>query len=100
MPLNRLADSGQGFGTAPDIQTTTFSIDAIARFVCNTWDEIVAAEKGGQFDVVVVGSGMYGAYCATKIFEFTQNFGAFSRRQKPRQSGSPVVMVIRKIYTS
>ena len=74
MPLNQLTDTGNSFpeGT-PDIQRTTFSLDGIARFVCNTWDEVKAAQMGGQFDVIVVGSGMYGAYCATKIFEFTQN---------------------------
>lgn len=72
MPLNRLSDTGEPL-PLPDIQRTTFSLDGIARFVCNTWDEIQAAQMGGQFDVVVVGSGMYGAYCATKIFEFTQN---------------------------
>ncbi|MGK7916172.1 MAG: GMC oxidoreductase [Prochloraceae cyanobacterium] len=47
-------------------QNTTFSIDALGRLVCNTWEE--ATENGGaQFDVVVIGSGMYGAYLATKI---------------------------------
>ena len=72
MTLNRLFDTGQPL-PLPDLQKTTFSIDGIARFVCNTWDEIQAARAGGEFDVVVVGSGMYGAYCATKIFEFSQN---------------------------
>ena len=47
-------------------QNTTFSIDALGRLVCNTWEE--ATENGGpQFDIVVIGSGMYGAYLATKI---------------------------------
>jgi hypothetical protein len=71
MALNRLVDSGKTL-PIPDVQRTTFSIDAIARFVCNTWDEIQTAQQGGQFDVVVVGSGMYGAYCAAKLLEFTQ----------------------------
>lgn len=71
MPLNKLADTGQPL-PLPDLQRTTFAIDGIARFVCNTWSEIQAAQMGGPFDVVVIGSGMYGAYCATKIFEFTQ----------------------------
>ncbi|MBW4448288.1 MAG: DUF1080 domain-containing protein [Spirirestis rafaelensis WJT71-NPBG6] len=69
MPLNKLVDSGQQI-QLPDIQRTTFSIDAIARFVCNTWEEILAAQAGGEFDAVVIGSGMYGAYTATKLFEF------------------------------
>lgn len=71
MPLNRLSETSESL-PLPDIQRTTFSLDGIARFVCNTWDEVQAARMGGEFDVVVVGSGMYGAYCATKIFEFTQ----------------------------
>ena len=68
MTLNRLVDSGQSLST-PDVQRTTFSLDAVARFVCNTWEEILAAQTGGQFDAVVIGSGMYGAYTATKLFE-------------------------------
>ncbi len=72
MTLNRLSDTGQPL-PLPDLQRTTFSIDGIARFVCNTWDEVLNAQAEEQFDVIVIGSGMYGAYCATKIFEFTQN---------------------------
>jgi len=69
MTLNRLVDSGQPL-PIPDVQRTTFSLDAVARFVCNTWEEILAAQEGGQFDAIVIGSGMYGAYTATKLFEF------------------------------
>src|SRR5688500_10915533 len=54
-----------------DVQETTFSLDAVARFVCNTIDEVQAAQEQGAFafDAVVIGSGMYGAYTAAKIFE-------------------------------
>ena len=69
MTLNRLVDSKEPLST-PDVQRTTFSLDAVARLVCNTWEEILAAQKGGEFDAVVIGSGMYGAYTATKLFEF------------------------------
>lgn len=69
MPLNRLFDSGQPL-PIPDVQKTTFALDAVARLVCNTWEEILAAQAGGQFDAIVIGSGMYGAYTATKLFEF------------------------------
>jgi choline dehydrogenase-like flavoprotein len=67
MPLNRLIDSGQPIVPPPDVQHTTLGIDVLGRFVCNTWDE---ATSGGtrQFDAVVVGSGMFGGYCADKIF--------------------------------
>ena len=80
MPLNRLVDSGQQIQPIPDIQRTTFSLDAVARLVCNTWEEILAAQTGGQFDAVVIGSGMYGAYTATKLFEF----GKELPNQQPR----------------
>lgn len=55
-----------------DFQNTTFSIDALGRLICNTWQE--ATENGGPpFDVVVIGSGMYGAYLATKINRLNPN---------------------------
>lgn len=68
--INQLIDSGKGF-SGPDIQETTFSLDAVARFVCNTLNEATAAQQAGgfEFDVVIIGSGMYGAYTAAKIFE-------------------------------
>jgi hypothetical protein len=79
MPLNRLIDSGQPLPT-PDVQRTTFSLDAVARFVCNTWEEILAAQVGSQFDAVVIGSGMYGAYTAAKLYQF----GKELPNQQPR----------------
>jgi len=85
MVLNRLDDSGQPLQT-PDVQRTTFSLDAVARFVCNTWEEILAAQSGSQFDAIVIGSGMYGAYTATKLFEFGR------RTAKPDQA--PRVLVL------
>jgi choline dehydrogenase-like flavoprotein len=48
-----------------DVQSTTFSVDALGRFICNSWGE---ATGSGPFDVIVVGSGMYGGYCAEKVF--------------------------------
>ncbi len=68
MSLNRLIDSGVPL-PLPDVQSTTFSIDAMARFTCNTWDEVVGAQDPSQIDVVVIGSGMYGGYVAAKLFE-------------------------------
>jgi choline dehydrogenase-like flavoprotein len=49
----------------PDVQRTTFSLDVLGRFICNTWDE---ATLNPDFDAVVIGSGMYGGYCAAKLF--------------------------------
>ena len=54
-------------GTPVQVQETTFSVDALGRFVCSTWSEATAS-GGPPMSAVVVGGGMYGAYCATKIF--------------------------------
>ncbi len=53
-----------------DVQQTTFSYDAIGRYICNNWQEIAAAQAVGSypFDVVVIGAGMFGAYCAEKLY--------------------------------
>jgi choline dehydrogenase-like flavoprotein len=48
-----------------DYQETSFSVDAVARNVCNTWEE---AMTNPMFDAVVIGSGMFGAYFANKLF--------------------------------
>jgi choline dehydrogenase-like flavoprotein len=60
MPLPRLAPTGDQVA----VQETTFSTDALGRFVANTWDE---ATSSGPFSAVVVGAGAYGAYCAAQI---------------------------------
>ena len=53
---------------------TPFSVDLIGRFVCSTWDE--AINMGGPpYDVVVIGAGMHGGYCAEKIFRFAKEAG-------------------------
>jgi choline dehydrogenase-like flavoprotein len=57
--------------TAPNdrvvAQDTEFTQDALGRYLCNTWDE--ATQNGGVgFDAVVIGAGMFGAYCAEKIY--------------------------------
>jgi choline dehydrogenase-like flavoprotein len=48
-----------------DYQETSFSVDAVARNICNTWEE---AMTDPAFDAVIIGSGMYGGYCADKLF--------------------------------
>lgn len=48
------------------MQQTAFSLDAVGRYVCSTWDE-ATLNGGPPFTAVVVGAGMYGAYCATKM---------------------------------
>src|SRR5216684_8573470 len=55
-----------------DVQQTAFAYDVIGRYICNNWQEIAAAQGPGAypFDVVVIGAGMYGAYCAEKLYRF------------------------------
>jgi choline dehydrogenase-like flavoprotein len=69
MPLNRLVDSGQPIVPPPDVQRTTLALDALGRYVCNTWNEATASGTR-QFDAIVIGAGMFGGYCAEKIFRF------------------------------
>ncbi len=84
MSLNRLIDSGVPL-PLPDVQSTTFSIDAMARFTCNTWDEVMGAQNP-PVDVVVIGSGMYGAYAAAKLFELG--------RRMADETAAPRVLVL------
>jgi hypothetical protein len=66
MPLTQLQATGQPFPPGkPDVQRTSFSIDVLGRFVCSTFEE---ATTNPDFDVVVIGAGMYGGYCAAKLF--------------------------------
>jgi hypothetical protein len=73
--LNQLVDSEKPFVGASDIQETTLSLDGIARFVCNTFQEVLQAQAQGgwQFDAVVIGSGMYGSYAASKLYQFNRS---------------------------
>jgi choline dehydrogenase-like flavoprotein len=61
--INRLQDSG----IQTLVQETTFSIDALGRYICSTWEE-ATANGGLPIDAVVIGAGMFGAYCAEKIY--------------------------------
>jgi choline dehydrogenase-like flavoprotein len=66
VPLKRLRVTGEDFPQGePDVQRTTLSLDVMGRFVCSTYDE---ATQNPDFDVVVIGAGMYGAYCAAKVY--------------------------------
>lgn len=54
------------------VQDTEFSLDVLGRYVCSTWDE-ATANGGVAFDAVVMGAGMFGAYCAEKIYRLGPN---------------------------
>jgi choline dehydrogenase-like flavoprotein len=61
--LNRLVEANE----ATLIQDTSFTTDVLGRYLCNTWEE--ATNNGGlPFDAIVIGAGMFGAYCAEKIY--------------------------------
>src|SRR4030095_5161092 len=49
------------------IQRTTFTVDVLGRYICSLWHEAVHS-AGAPFDAVVVGAGMYGAYCAQRLY--------------------------------
>lgn len=63
MVLQRLVPSGE----AVPVQETSFSVDALGRFVCSTWAEATGS-GGPPVSAVVIGGGMYGAYAAAKLF--------------------------------
>lgn len=63
MPLPRLVPAEQHV----QVQETAFSIDVMGRHVCSTWQE-ATGNGGPPFSAVIIGAGMYGAYCAAKIY--------------------------------
>lgn len=51
-------------------ESTTFTRDVLGRFILNTWDEATSDSAG--IDVVVLGAGLYGGYCASKIYQLSR----------------------------
>jgi len=53
-----------------DVQQTDFGYDVVPRYVCNNWGEVSAAQGTGAypFDAIVIGAGMFGGYCAEKLY--------------------------------
>jgi GMC oxidoreductase len=50
-----------------DEKAPTF-IDALGHYICSSWDDVDKANGNRPFDVVIIGAGMFGAYCAEKLF--------------------------------
>src|SRR6266403_2356675 len=73
MPLHRLAPD---MATTVDHQDTDFTSDIVGRYLSNNWSEIQDSINGGgyPFDAVVVGAGMFGAYCAEKLYRLGSAF--------------------------
>ncbi|MGH9859969.1 MAG: family 16 glycoside hydrolase [Candidatus Acidiferrales bacterium] len=57
-----------------DSEQTSFTLDSMGRFLCNTLQEATAsstltpAGKGREFDVIIVGGGTFGAIVASTLF--------------------------------
>jgi hypothetical protein len=66
--LPRLYPSANPADTV-EVQDTTLGTDIVSRYHCNTWEEVLA-NGGAPFDVIVIGAGMFGAYCAEKIYRY------------------------------
>jgi choline dehydrogenase-like flavoprotein len=66
MPLQQLVPSA---GTVA-VQDTTFALDAVSRYVCNTWPE-ATGNGGPAFGAIVVGAGMHGGAVATELYRLT-----------------------------
>jgi hypothetical protein len=64
--LRRLFESPDPANTV-EVQETTLGMDIVSRYHCNTWEEITS-NGGAPFDVIVIGAGMFGAYCAEKVY--------------------------------
>jgi choline dehydrogenase-like flavoprotein len=60
-------------------ELTTFTQDVQGRYICSTWEEATQDSEG--IDVVVLGAGLYGAYCAAKVHELSRaRFGGDGRK--------------------
>jgi hypothetical protein len=59
------------------VQQTAYTDDVVGRYVCNDWGEFKAsiADGGFAFDAVVVGAGMFGGYCAEKLYRLGAHLG-------------------------
>src|SRR5438445_13395368 len=68
MPLQELVPSPNP--ARDDVQKTAFTYDVVGRYICNNWQELVAAQAAGAypFGAVVIGAGMFGAYCAEQLY--------------------------------
>ncbi len=68
MPLNELV--ANSLPARDDVQQTDFGYDVVPRYICNNWQEVTAAQGPGAypFDAIVIGAGMFGGYCAEKLY--------------------------------
>jgi Domain of Unknown Function (DUF1080)/GMC oxidoreductase len=50
----------------------SFGTDILGQDFCNTLDDAIKSTESRPFDVVVVGSGMYGSYIASKLYYWSK----------------------------
>ncbi|TRU87407.1 MAG: DUF1080 domain-containing protein [Microcystis novacekii Mn_MB_F_20050700_S1] len=50
-----------------------FGTDILGRYFCNTLEEAAKSNEARPFDLVVIGSGMYGSYIASKLYYWSKN---------------------------
>lgn len=67
MSFDRRIIGNQAVSGEVEVQQTTFSLDVVGRYFCNTLPEAVN-DAGLAFDMVVLWAGMFGAYCTEKIY--------------------------------
>jgi hypothetical protein len=74
--LPRLLPSPDPFQRV-QVQQTAFTDDVLGRYICNDWADVKAslADGGFPFDAVVVGAGMFGGYCAEKLYRLGAGVG-------------------------
>jgi hypothetical protein len=59
-------------------EQTSSTGDLNGQWACNSWIDAINPEgpfPGTPFDVIVVGVGMHGGYCAEKIYRFAKGNG-------------------------
>ena len=77
----------------PDVQATTLSKDLMGRYICSTLEEAIPDESQPlNFDVIVLGAGMYGGYCASKIHQLTKNENEYGKPRILVLDGGPFLL--------
>jgi len=63
-------------------ESSLFGTDILGRYFSNTLDEAIKSNETKPFDVVVIGSGMYGSYIASKLYYWSKKQLGEAKRLK------------------